>query len=215
MKATKPKRESTMSAARRLLAPPRHLTTEQYLSGPPDEFKAELIYGELVMSPRATDWHQELEHYLTHLLRCWTKAFDLGWVWHDLDMVLDERKDLVYRPDVLYLAKTHAARRKRRRVFGPADLCVEILSPSDKPLVRRRKFTDYERYGVAWYWIINVAKETLEEHELVTGVYRCRHTMGGSDWFAPGLFPGLEFRLRPLIEGDLKNAVRGKAKKLV
>ncbi len=204
-----------MSVAQRTIAPARRMTVEQYLSGPPDEFKCELIYGELVMSPSARDWHQDLQLVLAYLLRLWVRAFDLGWVWHDLDMVLDVKKHLVYRPDVLFLSKRHGARRSRDRVFGPADLGVEILSPSDTPRILQRKFTDYERYGVAWYWLIDAKRKTIEENQLVNGVYVCRSKVSGDEWFEPGVFPGLQFRLSGLIEGDLKTAVKGKAKKLV
>ncbi len=204
-----------MSTARRLHAQPKRMSLEQYLSGPPDEFKSELIYGELVVSPSPTDYHQDLQFDLEHLLRRWVKAHNLGWVWHDLDMVLDELKDVAYRPDLIFLAKEHQGRRKKGRVFGPADLCVEILSPFDKPKRLRRKFSDYERYEVAWYWILDPQARTLEENQLVKGVYVCRSEIEGDGWFQPGLFPELQLRLPPLLEGDLKAAVKGKAKKLL
>src|SRR6266545_3571774 len=158
---------------RRVKAPVRRMTTQDYLSGSPDEFKSELIYGELVVSPSPTDEHQGLQLDLGSLLRRWTRAHDLGQVWHDLDMVLDEFKDLVYRPDLLFLAKEHQGRRKKGRVLGPADLCVEILSPSDKPHIQRRKFSDYERYGVGWYWVVDPEAATLEENQLSDGVFVC------------------------------------------
>jgi hypothetical protein len=56
----------------------------------------------------------------------------------------------------------------------------------------------------------------IEEHELVDGKYVSRAEVVGDEWFKPGLFPGLVFRLPPMIAGeDLKLAVKGKAKKLV
>jgi Uma2 family endonuclease len=191
------------------------MSLEEYLSGPPDEFKSELVYGELVMCPRPTDSHQDLVHDLGELLKRWVRANDLGKVSYDIDMVLDELKDLVYAPDLLFVAKEHESQRREGRLYGPADLCAEVLSPSDKPRVRRRKFTDYERYGVTWYWIIDPGEQTLEENQLVEDVYVCRSEVEGNDWFQPGLFPGLQFRLAPLIAGDLKAAVKGKAKRLV
>jgi Uma2 family endonuclease len=204
-----------MSTAPRRISRSKRMTTEQYLSGPPDEFKHELIYGELVMSPSPTGAHQDHELDLAYLLKAWVRAEELGWVWPDLDMVLDPVKHLVYRPDVLFLARNHESRRQRGRVFGPADLTVEILSPSDSPRRQRRKFADYERYGVSWYWVLDPANRTLEENELVQGVYVCRTEVAADAWFKPCVFPGLEFKLGTLLEGDLKAAVRGKAKKLV
>jgi Uma2 family endonuclease len=193
----------------------RRMSAEQFLSGPSEDFKSELIYGEKLMCPRPSDQHQDLLHDLGELLKRWARAAKLGKVSYDIDMVLDELKDLVYAPDLLFVLRQNEQRRREGRLYGPADLCVEILSPSDNARVRRRKFTDYERYGVPWYWIINPETQTLEENELVEGVYACRTEVGGDDWFEPGLFPGLQFRLAPLLDGDLKAAVRGKAKRLV
>ncbi len=206
-----------MSTARRLRPTRRRLSLRQYLAGPPDEFKAELIDGELVVSPSPTDQDQDLQADLGGVLRRWVRALTLGWVWPDLDMVLDEAANLAYRPDLLFLARAHQARRRQGRVFGPADLCVEILSPSDRPRVQRRKYTDYARYGVPWYWIINPLGElpVIEELELVAGDYAVRAEVTGAAWFAPAVFPGLHLRLPPLMAGDLKAAVKGRARKLV
>jgi Uma2 family endonuclease len=196
------------------VASPR-TTLKEYLAGPPDEFKAELIYGVKVMCPSPTAQHQDATFNITLLLRRWVLAKGLGRVNFDLDMVLDEANDLAYRPDVLYVAKENEARWQQGRVFGPADLCVEILSPSERPHRQRRKFADYERYAVPWYWIIDQEKMTIEENQLVGTSFQLRAEIEGDNWFAPGLFPGLEFQLRPLIEGDLKAAVRGEVAAMV
>lgn len=102
-------------------------------------------------------------------------------------------------------------------MLGPADLCVEILSASDRPKIRGRKFSDYERYGVSWYWTIepDPDRPVLEEYQLVNDRFDCRTEVSGDVWFEPGLFPGLQFKLPPLLQGDLKAAVKGKAKKLM
>jgi Uma2 family endonuclease len=196
----------------------RLMTTAEYLALPTDDPASELIYGEVVMSPRPAFEHNVLLYCLVDLLMRWSRHFKLGQVSFDVDMVLDVRKALIYAPDLVFLAAANAARLKRGRIYGPADLCVEVLSPSDRPWIQNRKFADYEHYGVSWYWIIrpDSAAPAIEEHELVSGKYNCRAEIPGNAWFSPGLFPGLHFRLPPMIAGeDLKAAVKGKAKRLV
>lgn len=193
----------------------QRMTIEEYLAGPPDEFKAELIYGVYHVCPSPTRSHQKAAHYLSHLLRTWTQAFGLGEVSHDLDMVLDDIKNLAYRPDIIFVSKENENRWMRDRLFGAADLAVEILSPSDKPSVRGRKYADYERYGVAWYWVIDPPTGTLEEIQLVNDSFVSRSLVAGDAVFEPGLFPGLQFRLPPLFQGDLKAAVLGQAATLL
>ena len=100
-------------------------------------------------------------------------------------------------------------------MVGAADLCIDIIDPSDRSFVLSRQFTDYERYGITWYWMLDPRQQRLDEYELMNGKYECRSEIVGDEWFEPGLFPGLVFRLPPLLEGDLKAAVKGKAKRLM
>lgn len=206
-----------MATASAIIKRKTRMTTAQFLAGPPEEFKAELVYGDYLMCPRPTDEHQDLVHDLGDILKRWTRHFNLGKISFDIDMVLDESRNLVYGPDLLFVARENGQRRREGRLYGPADLCVEIFSPSDRPRIRQRKFADYENYGVRWYWTItpDPHEPQLEENELVDGVYVCRSEITGDAWFEPGLFPGLQIRLSALLAGDLKAAVKGKVKKLL
>lgn len=117
----------------------------------------------------------------------------------------------------MFLANEHLDQYRDEFVYGPVDLAVEILSPSNRQNLQERKFADYEHYGIPWYWVIDPMGEkiTLKENQLIKGKYACRSFVVGDQWFEPGLFPGLVFRLPQLLDGDLKAAVKGKAKKLM
>jgi Uma2 family endonuclease len=206
-----------MTVARRITRSRRPLSVEQYLGGPPDEKKTELIRGERVVAPSPSDRHQDVQVDLGHILRAWVGKQGLGWVWPDLDMVLDEKEGLVYRQDLLFLAREHADRRRQGRVFGPADLCGEILSPSDRPRLLRQKYTDYACFGVNWYWILNPDEKepVIEENERVGEQDQVRSETVGDGWFQPAAFPGLQICIARLIGGDWKAAVKAKGKKFL
>jgi Uma2 family endonuclease len=194
------------------------MTTREFLALPPDEHcETELIYGEVVVMAKPRPKHNDLLNDLGTLLKRWTRHTKLGRVFFDSDMILDEENALVYAPDLMFLSNENAENYRDELVYGPVDLCVEILSPSNRPYLQERKFADYESYGIAWYWVIdpNTEEPTLREHQLVNGRFECRSEIAGDEWFEPGLFPGLVFRLPPLLEGDLKAAVKGKAKRLM
>jgi Uma2 family endonuclease len=176
----------------------RLITAEEYLAMPEDEFKAELIDGEIVMSPRASGEHQEIVYRLAARLDDWVRPCRTGRVLQDVDVTLDER--LVYAPDVVFLSLEHKDRYRRGRIFGPPDLAVEIISPGSVRMDRVRKFRDYLRYGVRWYWIMEQEGPVLEEYEAVEGVYVRRTTVEGEESFSPLVFPGLTFPLKPLAE---------------
>lgn len=196
------------------------MTVEQYMALSPEQYpNTLLIYGEMIVMPRPRPKHNRSIFYLGQVVDRWIRHFKLGMTFFDSDLILDEENALVYAPDLMFLATAHLAQYRDERVYGPVDLAVEILSPSEKkkPFLQNRKFTDYEGYGIPWYWIVDPTGEepTLAEHQLVEGRYKCRSEIAGDEWFEPGLFPGLTFRLPPLLDGDLKAAVKGKAKKLM
>jgi Uma2 family endonuclease len=200
--------------------PPKtmRMTTQEYFAlGETEHCQTLLIYGEMIAMANPTPEHNDLLHDLGDLIRRWIRHMKLGRVFFDNDMILDEANALVYAPDLMFLANEHLDQYHGELVYGPVDLAVEILSPSERPFLQRRKFTDYERYGIPWYWIVdpNVENPSLAEHQLVNGRYECRSEIAGAEWFEPGLFPGLTFRLPQLLDGDLKAAVKGKAKKLM
>ena len=177
-------------------APTRRITAEEYLAMPEDEFKAELIDGEIVMSPRASGEHQQFTFRLAARLDDWVRSRRLGEVFQDVDVNLDEQ--LVYAPDVVFLSVEHKDRYRRGRLYGPPDLAVEIISPGSVQMDRVKKFRDYLRHGVRWYWIMEQTGPVLEEYEAVDGVYVRRATVEGDEPFSPLALPGLTFALKPL-----------------
>jgi Uma2 family endonuclease len=194
------------------------MTTQQYFAlGETESARTLLIYGKMITMPNPKPKHNRLIFDIATILDRWIRHLKLGMLFFDNDLILDEEQALVYAPDLMYLATEHLDQYHDELVYGPVDLAIEILSPSERPYLQRRKYNDYERYGVPWYWIINPLAEspTIEEQQLVNGRYECRSEIAGAEWFEPGLFPGLMFRLPQLLEGDLKAAVKGKAKKLM
>lgn len=196
----------------------KRMTTAEYFAlGPNNEHETLLIYGRLYTMARPKPKHSRAINYLGFMVDRWVRHLDLGLVFFDSDLILDEENALVYAPDLMFLATEHLDQYRDEFVYGPVDLAVEILSESERPFLQKRKFTDYERYGIPWYWIIDPLGDvpTMTEHQLVGGRYEIRAEIAGDEWFEPGAFPGLIFRLPQVLAGDLKAAVKGKAKKLM
>jgi len=193
------------------------LSFAEYFALPTDEERTELVYGECVVSPRPSEEHNDLVHDLAEVLKRWVRHHQLGKVSIDIDVVFDEPKDLVYAPDILFTRKTNRARRAQGRLYGVPDLCIEVLSPSERPWLQNRKFADYESYGVRWYWTVLPAghDSRIEEYELVAGSYVSRQEIDGDAWVSPAAFSNLHIRLLPLLSGDLKGAVKAAAKRLM
>ena len=59
-----------------------------------------------------------------------------------VDLILDDENALVYAPDLMFLSTEHLDQYRDEFVYGPVDLAVEILSPSERPFLQNRKFTE-------------------------------------------------------------------------
>lgn len=132
---------------------------------PPDGLRAEIIQGELVLSPSASKTHAKV---LTRLLRILDDAAPDGYValtgleWRLTDETVVASAPV---PDVLVVVEAS----------DDADpiLAVEILSPSDKQrlsngMVRiEGKRADYAAHGLAHYLEIDLALRTITRFHLV------------------------------------------------
>lgn len=113
--------------------------------------RVELIDGVVVLSPSPTPRHQELVQAIFEGLLAHKRLIRVY-----LDTDLQVSADLVYRPDVSVYTRVRLPETPRR-LATPPDLVVEVLSPGSKPLDLITKRGDYERFGVAEYWVIDPA----------------------------------------------------------
>src|SRR5207253_435886 len=63
-------------------------------------------------------------------------------------------KDLVYRPDIVFIRAERLKRTPRRLEMVP-DLVIEVLLPGSRRLDEKTKFEDYQRLGVREYWLFD------------------------------------------------------------
>jgi Uma2 family endonuclease len=163
---------------------------------PSDLFKLELLDGEVHLAARRSPAHQYFVSELLVVLKQWVKAHRLGRVLMDTLMKVGE--DWTPAPDLCFLCSRHLKRVQKKRIVGPVDLAVEVISPSDEKADRVTKFTAYARFGIPWYWMVDLEKRVLEEFELVRESYGNRVRVPFRQPFAPRLFPGLEIDLASL-----------------
>jgi Uma2 family endonuclease len=74
--------------------------------------------------------------------------------------------------DLVFVATEHLGRLKPAYLDGPADLAVEVVSPTSGARDRGAKFYAYEVAGVAEYWIVDPEREEVEAYALRDGRYR-------------------------------------------
>jgi Uma2 family endonuclease len=125
----------------------------------PESEPVELIEGRFVISPCPTPLHQLLAILLADIFLDIARGSGGIVLCAPMDVVLSDVT--ILQPDVLYIQKD---RRNivRKRIEGPPDIAIEILSAGTNRRDRVEKLDLYARYGVAEYWIVDPQAQVIE-----------------------------------------------------
>jgi Uma2 family endonuclease len=134
--------------------PPRERFTYSEFCARVHEQKAGLINGEIIMASPARFVHENSFGFLLSILRFYVNYKELGVVVGSrFGMKLSEYH--APEPDIMFFKKNRLHLLGDTEIFGPADLVVEIISPSSRKLDEVEKKDLYALYGVQEYWLIN------------------------------------------------------------
>lgn len=121
----------------------------------PDELRAEIVDGEIIVSPSQLNAHQRVIMYLTSLL---SRAIPEDW-WVDASGGLVLEPDWnEYHPDLQVMPSSAWPREGNSGpVLSEVKLVVEVTSPSKRDLVRDRetKYAAYARAGMPLYLLVD------------------------------------------------------------
>lgn len=141
------------------------ITAEEFfrMPDPNDGSKLELVQGEIVAMPGPGFEHGEVQLTVGMLLKQYAKPLGLGRVVTESGVVTERGPDTVRGPDVSFISKDRLA--LDARVTGypdrPADLCVEIVSPSNSMRQLKAKAKEYLFAGVRLVWIVDPEDRTV------------------------------------------------------
>jgi Uma2 family endonuclease len=148
-------------------AAPRKLATYDDLLALPEDVRAEVLDGEVIVSPSALTDHSRVQRSLGAFIG---KPFDDDdgrggpggwWILTEVDVELGPHQ--VVRPDVSGWRRVRfPSPRGVRPVTVVPDWVCEVVSPSRPKQDRVRKRRIYAAHGVAHYWIVDPDARTLE-----------------------------------------------------
>ena len=174
--------------------PPK--TVDDYMALP-DDVRAELIGGELYVTPSPTSGHQTVLQELHLALAPPVKARSLGRVFFaPLDVHLPTG-DIV-QPDVLFVREANAAI-GQDWIRGVPDLVVEVISTTHAERDRIVKRRVYEQAGVPEYWLVDPGSRSVEVFRLEAGAYRPAGYLEGRGTVRSPLLPGVEVEVEGLF----------------
>jgi Uma2 family endonuclease len=117
--------------------------------------KVEWVAGEAIVHMTTLTRHARQNGFSFNLLSGFVRIFDLGEVFSDqLGMDIPVRPS-VRAPDILFVAREHAALLQRRGLFAAADLIMEFASKDSITRDYREKYEEYRRAGVREYIIVD------------------------------------------------------------
>lgn len=134
------------------------------------EGKFEFADGTLIEVPPQSHDHSGKWLFIAALLRAFVEEGGGGLV---VPAGFPQRleKGTIRVPDAAYFRPESLARVFPAYSEGGADLVVEIVSLDSQARDRGEKFVEYERAGVAEYWIVDPTRREALFYRLTEGVY--------------------------------------------
>ena len=174
--------------------PPK--TVEDYMALP-DDVRAELVGGELYVTPAPELPHQDVIGEIYLALRIHVDAHALGHVsLSPMDVHLPTGD--VVQPDLIYVSKQREHIRQRW-IHGAPDLLIEVLSRhnAERDLVVKREL--YARNEVPAYWIVDPTECSIQLLRFQDGAYEPEAYFHGEADLTTPSFPGLRVPLATIF----------------
>lgn len=164
-------------------------TVEDYYNLPED-FRAELIDGEMIKMEAPSVNHQMILNELTFLITQYLREFNSPCKGFPapFDVQLDKDEYTIVQPDyVIICDKSKYINGKN--CYGAPDLAIEILSPSTKEKDCYYKLYKYLSAGVKEFWVIDPMDKNVVVYPLFRGGMPIDYTL--DDVVSSLLFDGL------------------------
>lgn len=144
---------------------PKLLTAEEFakLPRPKDGSKQELVHGVIITMAPPSFIHGMVQLAIGSILRTFARQAKLGRVTTESGLITEEEPDTVRGPDVAFWSFKRLPASQVPIVYAevPADLCVEVISPSNSREKMNRKVREYFASGVQQVWVADPEMRTV------------------------------------------------------
>jgi Uma2 family endonuclease len=137
------------------IAPPKHMTWEEYLEWANEDVRAEWVDGEVIyMSPASTK-DLRAGRFFVRLFSEYLDEHPVGEVFYEGLLMRNPKRPSGRLPDITFISNSNAYRLTPTNLDGPADIAIEIISPDSRARDTVDKFREYEELGVREYWWVD------------------------------------------------------------
>lgn len=140
-----------------------NISEEDYMRDYAHDY-CEWVKGDVIKMPPILLRHNHLTDYLRELLKTYFAIKSIGKV---ISAPFVMRTEVSRRePDLQVILNDNLGTLTDTYMDGAADICIEVVSPSNAATDYGDKFTEYEAGGVKEYWIIDSMREECRFHRL-------------------------------------------------
>ena len=164
------------------------LTVEDYRATP-EGSRYQLVEGELLMAPSPNRFHQDIVWNLSQILGQFLRAHPIGKAYvAPFDVYLTEHD--VYQPDLLFVSTERAHILTDDGAHGSPDLVIEVISPSNAQLDKKRKRRIYAQAGVKELWLVDPILLQIHIYDFARDPAKAVHIVDEDETFEAPLLPG-------------------------
>ena len=166
---------------------------------PDDEFRHELVQGQLVSEPPPGGRHGRVAARFVSVLDGVARRTGYIVLTCDAGFILHRSPDTVRAPDVALVNRERylALEDERKLIPGAPDLAVEVLSPGNTRAEIHAKTADYLSAGTALVWVADPESQSIQSYrELLAPRF-----MTGTDVLtADAVLPGFSVPVQAFFE---------------
>lgn len=178
------------------------VAAEDYLAQYAGDFH-EWVRGAVIKMSPASLQHDALTLYLRYLLDVYFEFNPIGQAVSAPFVMRTEATGSFREPDVQVILRTNPGDLTATAMIGPADLCIEVVSPESTARDYGDKFKEYETAGVREYWIIDPLREDARFYQWqASGLYAAAHP-DAHGVYRTALLPGLALAVPTLWRDPL------------
>lgn len=170
-----------------------------YLTDYPGHF--EWVRGYVLRMSPVSLTHDHLTRYLATLFAAYFELNPIGRVLQDPFPMRLPALNTIRQPDLQIVLHNNPAQLTDTALIGPADICVEVVSPGSAAVDYGEKFLEYEAAGVAEYWLLDPLRTTATFYRLTAAGRYTPHPTA-TDYTTPRL-PRLRLPLATLWQPTL------------
>lgn len=144
--------------------------------------------------------HENIRDYIRDVLRAYFYLNPIGkLVGEPFVMRLPAFPKRRREPDLMVILNTNT-KLTETYLDGPADLCIEIVSPESVSIDHGEKFSEYEKGGVPEYWIVDALRDECRFYRLNDQKTYIRHLEDAQGVYTTPQLPNLQLHVPTLWE---------------